>query len=214
MNEYGETIYPRLLKDGENFRLQKSCDTLARLEKEEKYYECVRKKYTRAQNVAQNICVSAASLSIILSMSGLGTSLTGFGVVVGIPLGAVGRFCGLLSVLSGTFTKKLGKNISKHEQTVSIAISKINSIKDLISEALKDEKISDKEYLLIIKEVDKFEALKMGIRQKFRTDLKKDVNMELLQKKSSRKSNNTFNSNSATRTLKLSSLISFSKEKT
>ena len=111
MNEYGENIYPRLPKDGENFRLQKSCDTLARLEKEEKHYECVRKKYTRAQNVAQNICVGAGSLSIILSMSGLGTSLTDFGAAIGIPLGAVGGFCGLISVLSGTFSKKLGKKI-------------------------------------------------------------------------------------------------------
>ena len=51
-----------------------------------------------------------------------------------------------------------------------IARSKINSIKDLISKALRDEKISDEEFSLIIKEVDKFEDLKIQIRQKFRID--------------------------------------------
>ena len=75
-------------------------------------------------------------------------------------------FCGLVSIISSLASKKLGKKISKHEATTILAKSKINSIKDLISKALKDEKISDTEFSLIIKEIDKFNELKSEIRAK------------------------------------------------
>ena len=169
MNEYETNIYPSLPR-GSEFRLGKSCEILSKLENEEKHYNSVRKKYSRTQSIIQTICAGSGSLSVILSTAGLGTSLSGFGIVVGIPLGAVGGFCGLVSIISSLASKKLGKKISKHEATTILAKSKINSIKDLISKALKDEKISDAEFSLIIKEMDKFNAMKSEIRKK---DLKK-----------------------------------------
>ena len=80
----------RFIKNGGNFRLVKSCEILTKLEKEEKHYEGVRKKYNRVRNVFQNLCVGSGGLSVILSMSGLGTSLSGFGIIIGIPLGVIG----------------------------------------------------------------------------------------------------------------------------
>ena len=101
MDDYN-SIYPNLPVNSEpsssfqsvNFRLQKSCEVLQNLEKEIKHYEKVRKKYNRARGIFTKISVSSGVISVILSASGVGTSLTGFGAVVGIPLGAVGGFCG------------------------------------------------------------------------------------------------------------------------
>ena len=116
-------------------------------------------------------------LSVILSASGLGTTLTGFGAVVGIPLGAVGGICGGISVGFGAASKRLSHKVSKHEQTVSLAKAKVNTIHDLVSKALKDNAISDQEFSLILSEVDKFEKLKLEIRQKTHKDTEKNLNM-------------------------------------
>ena len=178
MDDY-KGIYPQLPINGDpnNFRLQKSCEVLNNLQKEIKHYEDVRKKYNRARGIFTKISVCSGIFSVILSASGLGTSLSGFGAVVGIPLGVVGGFCGAISVGFGSASKRLSHKVSKHEQTVSLAKAKVNTIYDLVSKALKDNTISDQEFSLILSEVDKFEKLKMEIRQKARENTEKNLNM-------------------------------------
>lgn len=178
MEDYN-TIYPQVPENGAplNFRLQKSCDVLHNLEKEMRHYESVRKKYSRARGIFTKISVGSGVLSVILSAGGLGTSLTGFGAVVGIPLGAVGGICGGVSVGCGLASKRLSHKVSKHEQTVSLAKAKVNTIRDLVSKTLQDNVISDKEFSLILAEVDKFEKLKLEIRQKSRKETEKNLDM-------------------------------------
>ena len=119
------------------------------------------------------ISVSSGTLSVILSASGLATSLTGFGAAVGIPLGALGGVCGGVSVVCGMASKILSHKVSKHEQTVALAKAKANTIRDLVSKALQDNMISDQEYSLVLAEVDKFEQLKLEIHQRSRKDTEK-----------------------------------------
>lgn len=146
-----------LLLLGDNFRLQKTYDALGSLEKEVKHYENVRKKYKRTQSVFSKLSMSTGVLSVALGSSGLGTSLSGFGLVVGVPLGALAGVFGLTSVGCTAVSKRLSQKVSKHDQTVAMAKAKVNSIRDLVSKALKDNKISDEEFSLILSEVDKFE---------------------------------------------------------
>ena len=87
MDDYNK-IYPQLPNNVDpssslqsvNFRLQKSSEVLQNLEREIKHYEEVRKKYNRARGIFTKISVCGGMISVILSASGLGTSLTGFGV--------------------------------------------------------------------------------------------------------------------------------------
>ena len=142
-----------------------------------RHYENVRKKYNRAEGIFNKISVGSGMVSVILSASGLGTSLTGFGAVVGIPLGAIGGLCVGVSVGFAMASKLLSHKVSKHEQTVALAKAKANTIHDLVSKALQDNKISDQEFSLILAEVDKFEKLKYEIRQKSRKETEKKVDM-------------------------------------
>ena len=50
------------------------------------------KSIIELEEYLQKISVCSGIFSVILSASGLGTSLTGFGAVVGIPLGVFGGF--------------------------------------------------------------------------------------------------------------------------
>ena len=183
MDDYNR-IYPQLPMNGDpnNFRLQKSCEVLHNLEKEIKHYEEVRKKYNRARGIFTKISVGSGLFSVILSASGLGTSLTGFGALVGIPLGVVGGICGGVSVGCGVASKKLSHKVGKHEQTVSLAKAKVNTIQDLVSKALRDNVISDQEFSIILEELKKFEKLKLEIRQKFRRDTEKNLNMSQIRR--------------------------------
>ena len=193
MAGYNE-IYPQLPESSSNpnptgFRLQKSCDALKDIENELKHYDNILKKYNRARGIFTKTSVGSGVLSIILSGSGLTTSLTGLGAVIGIPLGALGGFCGVVSVGCAFASKRLSYKVSKHEQTVSLAKAKVNTIRDLVSKAMNDNEISDQEFSLVLGEVQKFENLKQSIRRKHRAEgqkrmdlsqIKKDVRAELL----------------------------------
>ena len=141
-----DKIYPGAPKDGNAFRLQQSCRVLENLEKEAKHYTSVRKKYKRCYNVLSRISTSSGTLSFCLSGSGVGTAFSGVGLPLAASLGGLGLICGVVSVITGEAGKKVSRKVTKHEKTVSVCESKINSLKDRISKALADDRISDEEF--------------------------------------------------------------------
>lgn len=95
MSDYNY-VYPQLPQDGDHFRLQKSCEALESLKGVVKHYEDMRKKYNRTRGITHNISVVTGVLGVILSSTALGTSFTGIGIVVGVPIGAFGGLFGLV----------------------------------------------------------------------------------------------------------------------
>ena len=171
MEEYNK-IYPELAKeppkDGNAFRLQQSCRVLENLEKEEKHYASVRKKYKRCYNLLSRISTATGTLSFCLSGSGVGTAFSGVGLPLAASLGGLGLVCGVVSVITGEAGKKVSRKVTKHEKTVSVCESKINSLKDRISKALADDRISDEEFENILAEMSKYHELKKDIRVGFK----------------------------------------------
>ena len=172
MEDY-KKIYPELLskeppKDGNAFRLQQSCRVLENLEKEAKHYASVRKKYKRCYNLLSRTSTLSGTLSFCLSGSGVGTAFSGVGLPLAASLGGLGLICGVLSVITGEAGKNVSRKVTKHEKTVSICESKINSLKDRISKALADDRISDEEFENILAEMSKYHELKKDIRVGFK----------------------------------------------
>ena len=167
MEDYNK-IYPELSKeppkDGNAFRLQQSCRVLENLEKEAKHYTSVRKKYKRCYNLLSRTSTSTGALSFCLSGSGVGTAFSGVGLPLAASLGGLGLICGVVSVITGEAGKKVSRKVTKHEKTVSVCESKINSLKDRISKALADDRISDEEFENILAEMSKYHELKKDIR--------------------------------------------------
>ena len=167
MEEYNK-IYPELSKeppkDGNAFRLQQSCRVLENLEKEAKHYASVKKKYKRCYNLLSRTSTLSGTLSFCLSGSGVGTAFSGVGLPLAASLGGLGLICGVVSVITGEAGKKVSRKVTKHEKTVSVCESKINSLKDRISKALADDRISDEEFENILAEMEKYHELKKDIR--------------------------------------------------
>ena len=64
--------------------------------------------------------------------------------------------------------KKVSRKVTKHEKTVSVCESKVNSLKDRISKALADDRISDEEFENILAEMSKYNEMKKDIRVGFK----------------------------------------------
>ena len=89
--------------------------------------------------------------------------------------------------------------MTKHEKTVSVCESKINSLKDRISKALADDRISDEEFENILAEMSKYHEMKKdigvglkknkvkktadgGARQEVAAELRREIRAEILKK--------------------------------
>ena len=182
MTDY-DTLYPNI---GGDFRLHKAKEALSKLAQERVHYEKVRKKYVRWRSIFHNSSIAVGSLSVIFTGAGVATSLTGPGIIVGIPLSAVGGVMSLVTASLTVVSKKLAKKISKHEKTIQLVKSKENSISDLVSKALSNNSIDEKEFELIMSELQKYEALKIDIRKKNAAPidvakLREEIKKELVQ---------------------------------
>ena len=85
------------------------------------------------------------------------------------PVGIVSAsFTLIFSITTGIINKLLSTTIKKkkkHDQILTLAKSKCNSIETLISEALNDINISHKEFITILNEKDKYEKMKEDIEE-------------------------------------------------
>ena len=101
---------------------------------------------------------------IVLSATTGGISIFSFTTIIGAPVGIISAsFTLIFSLTTGIIKKLLNMTINKkkkHDQLLMLAESNFNSIETLISRALGDLDISDEEFIMILKEKDKYEKMK------------------------------------------------------
>lgn len=103
-----EQLYPELPSD--NFRLTRICEIQTEISLEIENYRNVAVKCKKTQTAKHYVAVGLGSHSAALSATGIVLSLTGPGIIVGVPVGAVGAFCGAGSVGLTSFSRKLTGN--------------------------------------------------------------------------------------------------------
>ena len=105
---------------------------------------------------------------IFLSVVTSSISIASFATVTGAPAGILGAICGLTFLNTSGLVKRLLKTTrnkkKKHNKTVMLARSKLNSIESKISKALMDNEISHEDFETIINEEKKYRELKESIR--------------------------------------------------
>ena len=156
--------------DVAQFRLKKICDCQKQLEDEISHYKRVSKKYKRAKSIASKITSVSVFLTTVLASSSVGTSLSGIGIAVGVPLSLTALITTLVSSASMAGSQNFENKVRKHEKTISLAESSHLSVSRLISKALKDGFISDGEFDSILREIEKYFSMKERLRNKQRKD--------------------------------------------
>ena len=91
-------------------------------------------------------------------------SIISFTSIVGAPVGIASATLTLFVSLTAGIVKKL-RNITrnkkkKHDKIPMLAKSKLNSIETLVTQALIDMEINHEEFIIILKEKDKYEKMK------------------------------------------------------
>ena len=138
----------------------------------------------------------SGTLSFCLSGSGVGTAFSGVGLPLAASLGGLGLICGVFECYHWRSWKKcFSESDETRKKTVSVCESKINSLKDRISKALADDRISNEEFENILAEMSKYHELKKDIRVGFKKNkvkktaendevgqLRREIRAEILKK--------------------------------
>ena len=121
--------------------------------------------------ISKNINKYVASLDYfdkslnVLSILAGSISIESFATVIGTPTGVMGASCGLTFSITSGFKKKTIRNKKKkHNKTIVLARSKLNSIESKISKALIDNEINHEDFMTILNEEKKYRELKESIR--------------------------------------------------
>ena len=148
-------LYPVLDTEQETFRLNKIAEIDKQLADEALHYHHVAKKYKRAKTVARGSPVSLGSISTLLSSAGLETALSGIGIPVGDSLAVVASLLGLSSASLTAVSKKLEAKVLNREKIFAPPTAKHDTVSELVSKALVDNRVSDAEFRIIFRELKK-----------------------------------------------------------
>ena len=161
-------LYPTLPsapEDASAYRLHKISEL-------EKFLECERdarcvmyKKYKRGINVIDGVDTAMACASLGLGASGIGLLTTVIAAPVVIGLEVAAGACALVGIAGKFIGRKLRVKAQKHSQIRMLAESKLNTVSDHISMALRDGVCDENEYKLILDEVDKYRKMKADIKR-------------------------------------------------
>ncbi|KAH3698155.1 hypothetical protein DPMN_085674 [Dreissena polymorpha] len=149
----------------QSYRLQKINEIQKEIATERDKRANLSKKYNRAVRVIAGVDNALVVSSMVLGAAGIGVLSTIIAAPVAIAMEGAAIGIGLLSIIGGQTNKKLLMKAIKHEKIKTLAEAKLNTISDLISKALADDQISDKEYSLILSEPDKINQMKEEIRE-------------------------------------------------
>ena len=156
-------LYPQLPPD---FRMQKINEISAYLNGEVSHYRVVGKKYKRAKKFVNWSAADSSRLSALFSCASFGSALSIVGLPATIPLGGVGGAFAFVSSGLIVASKKLDSKIKKHQEIVTLAIAKRDTVDRLLSKTLADNQITDNEFQLIMTEFSKYNVLKEAVRAK------------------------------------------------
>ena len=103
------------------------------------------------------------ALTVLSATSG-GVSIISFTSIVEAPVGIASANLTLFFSLTTGIVKKLLNTTrnkkKKHDKIPMLAKSKLNSIETLVTQALIDMEINHEEFIIILKEKDKYEKMK------------------------------------------------------
>lgn len=159
-------MYPELHDDANMYRLNKISELEQRLTKEKDDRKSLYKKYKRAINVADGFDVTFKFIGISLGAAGIGLLTTIVGLPIVLPLEVSALVCGLFGIAGKFVSRRLQLKANKHDELKVIASTKLNSVRDLISKAINNGKISQEEFSFILDEFEQYNKIKSEFRKK------------------------------------------------
>ena len=156
---------------GHTFRLKKISEILKLIEQERDERSDLSKKYQRSVKIINIVDSILIATTMAAGIAGIGVLSTIIAAPIVIAMEAAALGAGALSIISGQVNKKLSLKAEKHDKIKMLADAVLNTINDHISKALKDDQISDEEYALILRELEKYNNMKEELRNKSKVNI-------------------------------------------
>ena len=168
------TLYPKLPQDdsepgGHNFRLSQITNIKNELQTELNNRIKSQRKYKTAWSGVHKLNMASNSVGTMTTGGTLASGLTGLGIPVAAGLGAAALVCSITSFATSQTGKWLSRKLEKHNKILALTQAKLSAINSLVSKALADNNISDKEFEYIQKQMDDFYAQKTMYQTKYKT---------------------------------------------
>ena len=187
---YNETskIYPNLnptaLQEPQAYCLKKLTEIEAYLLDEIEVRERLVKKMKRFNTITGIVDTGLITSTMITGGISIAAFASGFGLPIGITLSGTSLLLSLATVITRKSFKTFTVKQEKHDAIKLLAQSKLNSIADIISQAMQDRDISSIEFNKILQEVEKYRTFKTDIRNQTKAKVKqitKEQREELLE---------------------------------
>ena len=166
---------------GHDYRLKKITEIQMSLEDERISRRRLSEKYYRIVTWVNNSDAVLIAVSMGLGIAGVGLLSTIVAAPVVVALEILSICTGILSIIGKYASKKLLLKAQKHEKITVLIEAKLNSISTLISKALNDGSISDREFSLIMDEFSRFQEMKNVIKTKTREQIKQETRDSLIE---------------------------------
>ena len=147
-----EQIHYPVLPPQDDFRMEKINEISTTLRGEVDHYRAVAKKYKRTKKFVNWAAGGSRVLSAVFSSASFGSAISVIGLPATIPLGGVAGGFALVSSGLIVASKKLDSKIKKHQEIVTLALARRDTVDRLLSKALNDKLVSDREFNLIMEE--------------------------------------------------------------
>ena len=132
----------------------------------------MQKKQKRFNTITGIVDTGLITLAVIIG----GIFTTAFASGVGLSVGVAFRRTGLLFSYATVITRKISKTLivkqKKYDAIELLSQSQLDSISNIISQAMRDEDISPTEFHKVLQEVEKHSKLEADIRDQAKTKVK------------------------------------------
>ena len=115
-------------------------------------------------------------------IAGMSLLVTIVSTPIVIALEGVALTAGGIALIASLVNKKLLVKLEKHERIMMLAVSKLDTINDLVSKAIDDKIIDHNEFKLILAEKEKYIGMKNTARTNTRNEVNKPIDSESLKK--------------------------------
>ena len=166
---------------GHDYRLKKITEIQVNLEEERIRRRRLSENYYRIVTWVNNSDAVLIAVSMGLGIAGVGLLSTIVAAPVVVALEILSICTGILSIIGKYVSKKLLLKAQKHEKITVLIEAKLNSISTLISKALNDGSISDREFSLIMDEFSRFQEMNNVITTKTREQIKQETRESLIE---------------------------------
>jgi len=141
-------------QQSQNYRLKKITELEAFLRCEATQRDKLTKQFKRRAMATTISDTSIRTAILTLEAASLAALTTGVGIPNSIALASTGIFLGLGSAIIHKTHKIFESKVKKHDKIKTLAESKLDSISELVSKAVKDAHISHEECQFILKEIE------------------------------------------------------------